>query len=94
MKNKIGFVSCDNLLVRTSRSTEFCATISYSDHFAVVTAPAEKKSDPMVDGIDTTLGGIHRMSSRLSNKHRWSSRVLTNVVGEVENVIHKVHGDP
>uniref|UniRef100_A0A183BZ90 Sugar transporter SWEET1 n=1 Tax=Globodera pallida TaxID=36090 RepID=A0A183BZ90_GLOPA len=52
---------------------------------AVVTA--EKKSST----IDTI--GIHRMSSRMSNKHRWSSRMITNVVGEVENVIQKVHGD-
>uniref|UniRef100_A0A914I3N8 Sugar transporter SWEET1 n=1 Tax=Globodera rostochiensis TaxID=31243 RepID=A0A914I3N8_GLORO len=52
---------------------------------AVVTA--EKKSS----AIDTI--GIHRMSSRMSNKHRWSSRMITNVVGEVENVIQKVHGD-
>ncbi|KAL3107590.1 hypothetical protein niasHT_013239 [Heterodera trifolii] len=52
---------------------------------AVVTA--DKKSS----AIDTI--GIHRMSSRMSNKHRWSSRMITNVVGEMENVIQKVHGD-
>ena len=39
--------------------------------------PVDKTAEKMV--------GVHRIS-----RHRWSSRVITNVVGEVENVIQKV----
>jgi hypothetical protein len=35
--------------------------------------------------LDKMAGSIHRIS-----RQRWSSRVITNVVGEVENVIQKV----
>lgn len=40
---------------------------------------------PVGKNIDKLGGSVHRIS-----RHRWSSRVITNVVGEVENVIQKV----